>query len=541
MNDIAQGILKKADQAFGNTERTNQQSNWELLAEFILPNQSGIFNGLDTPGGKKTRRLYDSTAIQANSDLAAAIHSTLTNPATRWSKLRYKQEDLNNDREAIAWLEEVNKEIHSNINESTFDTMVSKNYQSFSSLGTMVLYQEEKTNEAGIFEGFGFEAIHLSQVAFSENKNGIVDCVYRKFSLTARQAMEKFGNDNPDCIKESVENSPEKEFEFYHVVMPRDKKQVKQGMTSAKNRAYASYYICKKEAKIVKEGGYYEFPFYVTRWQTMPGETYGRGPGHIALPDVRTLNTVKEHGLHAIAKAVNPPIMAEQRSILGNLDLRPGQLTIVRNLDGLKEFVTQSRYDVTQFAVEDLRNAIKSIFFIDKLFLPPRTETGEMTAFEIDQRLAQMQRVLGPTLSRLNSEFLSPLIIRSFKILLRAGMLPEVPEILKERGIDVEIGFVNQLSRAQQIEELSSVQAWVRDTAELAQLNPEVLDLINFDEVSKFSAKIRGISEKLVSNEDAVEERRQQRAQAAQAQQQLEAGIGVADIISKTGGLEGGQ
>ena len=182
---------------------------------------------------------------------------------------------------------------------------------------------------------------------------------------------------------------------------------------------------------------------------------------------------------------------------------------------------------------------IKNTFFIDKLFLPPRTETGEMTAFEIDQRLAQMQRVLGPTLSRLNSEFLSPLIIRCFKMLLRAGALPEIPEILKERGIDVEIAFVNQLSRAQQIEELTNMDQWFRRLGELAQIKPEVLDWGNADFYAKESAKIMGLPAEIVVNEDIVEDVREQRAEVAEEQQQLEAGIGVADIISKTGGIDG--
>jgi len=541
-DELVQTLIKRANKSFESEERYNQRATWELLSEFILPNQSGIYNGIDTRGGKKTERLYDSTAVQANHDLSAAIHATLTNPATKWSKLRFKNDFLNNNEEAVSWLEEVNKSIHTHLNESNFDTQVSKNYQALCGVGTMVLLHDEETGNGKLFDRFRFEALHLSQVAFSENKDGQVDCIYRKFKLTARQAVEKFGKEVSEAVMESALEDPEKEYDFIHAIMPRDKSKVKtnyNGSSSAKSRPYASYYIEVKNQKLVLESGYYEFPVYVTRWSTMPGEVYGRGPGHIALPDVRTLNKVKELGLQNIAKSVNPPMIAQQRAILGALDLRPGQLTIVREMDGIREMVSQARYDVTQFAVQELRDAIKSIFFLDKLFLPPRTETGEMTAFEIDQRLAQMQRVLGPTLSRLNSEFLSPLIIRSFKILFRAGMLPELPDILKEQGVSVEIGFVNQLSRAQQIEELSAVQAWIQDTAQLAQIKPEVLDLINGDQVIKFDAKIRGISETLITNDDEVQVTREQRAQMAQAQQQMEAGVGIADIISKTGGLNG--
>ena len=186
-------IIKKADRLFNNTERSNAAATWELISEFMLPNQSGIFQGEDTKGGKKTSRLYDSTAVQLVHDLAAAIHSTLTNPATKWSKLRFKDDALNNNAQATQWLEDVNIAIHDVLNESNFDTQVSKNYQAFCCLGTMVLFTEEDDrDESGNFNGLRFEAWHLSQVAFLENKRGEADTVYRKFKMTLKQMKERF-------------------------------------------------------------------------------------------------------------------------------------------------------------------------------------------------------------------------------------------------------------------------------------------------------------------------------------------------------------
>ena len=533
-------IARRAEKLFRSIERSNAEANWELLAEFILPSQSGVFlTEQSTPGAKRTERVYDSTAIQANTDLAAAIHSTLTNPATKWSKIRFKDDALNNDAEATAWLEAVNNEIHSIINESNFDTQVSKNYQLFSSIGTMVLMHEEK-RENNRFAGFKFTAWHLGEVAFSENKDGVVDVLYRKFKLTARQAVEKWGDKVSDTIKEAVEEDPEQEFKFIHCILPRDPKKVKvddSGLASPKKRPYASYYLDASDKEILDEVGYYEFPAYVTRWQTTPGEVYGRGPGHTALPDIRTLNRVKDLGLHAISKAVNPPMLTTMRNVLGNLDLRPGKLSVVRDPDGIRELVTQARFDATQFSIEDLRTSIRSIFFIDKFNLPPRTETGEMTAFEIAQRLQQMQKVLGPTLSRLNSEFLTPLIVRAFKILLRERALPPAPQIVQEQGINIEIVFVNQLTRAQQVDEINNVRSWLESTAAMAQINPQVLDLVNVDGIAKLEAKLRGVPEVAITNDKEVQQIRQQRQQQQQQQMALEAGNQVADIASKTGGL----
>ena len=157
-----------------------------------------------------------------------------------------------------------------------------------------------------------------------------------------------------------------------------------------------------------------------------------------------------------------------------------------------------------------------------------------MTAFEVSQRVEQMQRVLGPVLSRLNNELLSPLVIRSFKILLRSGRLPQVPSLLRERGINIDIVFVNQLARAQQIQDVSTIQQWVQGLLQIAQLNPAVVDMINTDGIAKHTARILGVPEIAVQNDKTVQAVREQRAQAAQQQQQMAMAVQGADVVSKT-------
>lgn len=534
----------RADALFSSSERQNNEALWEELAEFMLNNQSGQFkansatatdiSGLNStsPGSKRTRRLFDSTALQATQDLAAAFQGTLTNPATIWSKIRFKDEELNNDEDAVNWLENQNKLIHNSFNESNFNTEIGKAYQSFVTLANMLLLFEE--DEDG---GFRFTSLHLAKVAWAEDKHGLVDSIFRKFTLTAGQAVDRWGSDCHPEILEAAEKRPDAEFSFLHCITPRDKKEVKLnsvGRASGDKRPIASVYIDTSHNIIVEETGYYEMPGLVARWGTMPGETYGRGPGHLALPDTRTLNRLKQRGLEAIDLQVRPPLFANQRDVLGQLDLRPGAVSVVKDHNGIREFVSQARGDILQFSVEELRASIKSIFFLDKLLLPPRNETGEMTAYEISQRIEQMQRVLGPTLSRVNSELLNPLIIRAFKILIRNGQTGPIPDILKERGIDIEIVFVNQLARAQQIQDVTNIQQWVQSVGVLAQLDPSIVDNINMDGVARHTAKILGVPEVAVQNQDVVEAIRQQRQQQMQAQQALEAGVQMADIQSKT-------
>jgi hypothetical protein len=510
-----QQLLKQAEDLFVSEERANAEHLWSDISEFMLNNQSGLFfnkgatssaagtsSGASgtTKGARKTRRVYDSTALQATQDLASAFQSTLTNPATVWSKIRFQNDVLNDSKASSVWLEEVNDIIHKRLSESNFDTEIAKGYQSFVSMGNMALFHDVKAESPSEFT---FTAMHLAQISWAEDKDNLVDSVFRNFRLTAKQAVERWGNDVPE------------------------------GLAPAEKRPIASVYISKIGMHVVEEGGYYEMPVYVGRWGLLPNEVYGRGPGHLALPDVRTLNQVRQRGLEQLDLQVAPPILANQRDVFGQLDLRPRGISIVRDINGVREMVSGARQDILQFNVEDLKNSISRMFFLDKLLLPPRTETGEMTAFEVSERIDQMHRVLGPVLTRLNSELLQPLILRCFKILLREGALPPLPPQVQEMGLDVDIVFVNQLARAQQIQELQATQQWLQQVGQLAQIDPQVVDLVDVDAGARGAARTLGVPEAFIKEQREVDQLREQRAQQIQQAQMLEAANTMADTGAK--------
>ena len=252
-------IIEKAERLFNTVERHAADIEWNALSKNIIPNQSGVFvTTTTTPGIRRTRGMYDATAVQANQDLSAAIHSTVTNPAAQWFNVAFKDEELNNDSEALAWLESVKADMLSAINESNFDVQIAKNYQSFTALGTMVLMHEEKEKEEGQFAGFRFTAWHLSQLALEEDENGDVDTVYRKFKLTANQAFKRWEGKVSKDIIEALETNPHQEFEFLHCIAPRDKKQVKLGdggLAPPNKRPYMSVYVDVDNHKIMETGG----------------------------------------------------------------------------------------------------------------------------------------------------------------------------------------------------------------------------------------------------------------------------------------------
>ncbi len=545
--------IKMAKKAFANSERVNAEGLWRKLAELILPNQNGGFFGDSTKAKGPSPNVFKSEPVIFNRDLANAVHSTLTNPAMEWSKLAFKTDSLNSDPEGIAWRQNATKEIHHMLSDSNFDIVMGECYKVLFALGTCVIFHEE-VNKDGSFLGSNFQSWHLSEIAILENHMGDIDTIYRKFTMTSKQLVDKFGN---TAVGESVvsvyENSPDKEYTVYICIRPRADKDISLnaiGLAAPNKRPYACFYLLEQGSRVLMEDGFYEFPVYVDRCSTLPGEVYGYGPGHDCLADILCLNAIQRDDLIALAKASNCPFLVQQGNLIG-ADVRPGHMTEVLDITQIKEFVTQARFDVTDNRMEKLISNIKSAFYIDKLMLPPRTETGEMTAYEIAQRLEQMQTVLGPLLSRLNSDILTPLVVRCLKMLSRAGKIPPMPQSIltkldptglkKPKEIDFQVSFVNSLARSQQLAELRNVQTWLQETMVLAQMKPEVLDSLNADAVVAYSAKIRDIQGEFLLDPKSVQAIRDQRQKQIQAQQMLGAGQAVSEIAKNVGGAQNGQ
>ena len=139
-------------------------------------------------------------------------------------------------------------------------------------------------------------------------------------------------------------------------------------------------------------------------------------------------------------------------------------------------------------------------------------------------------RLLGPVLGRLQSELLKPLIDRVFNILLRNNLLPQAPEFLS--GRDIEIEYVSPLAKAQKSSELQSIMRAIEILGSLANVAP-VFDYVNFDNLVKHLADIVGMPQKLLKSQNEVNAQRQEQAAQAEQQQQMAQMQQVAQLIKK--------
>lgn len=487
------------------------------LSEYLLPTRSNI-TYRRTPGMKQTTRVFDSTGIRASKLLASALAGSLTSPVVRWFSLRMRDEALNETREIADWLEDCADVIYEELNQSNFKNCIHEAYLDLAVFGTTCLFEDEKLPLPGSkAQGLRFATIPLGEYVVAEDPEGRVDTVFRKLTMTYRNAAVQFGLDalSAESQRKAVDTRTlDDTLSIIHAVYPRGTRP-SIAVTSA-GFPIASVYFEYEHPKVLQESGYREMAYFVPRWLKTSGEVYGRGPGHEALPDVRTLNRADELMLRSWAKAVDPPLLALDDGVIGRISLVAAGITVVRDMNALKPIETGAKFDVNTNLSEQRRRSIEKTFYVDQLQIP---EKNYMTAFEVDKQLELMQRVLGPTVGRLDVELLSPIVYRSFALLQRANRLPPIPDALLETGTTAQIDILydGPLARAQRGSEVVSVQKLISTAAPLVEIDPTIQgDNLDTDKAYRFIAEKSGVPLALLRD---VRERQQLRTQRQQAQQ----------------------
>ena len=531
MNPRVRSILTQWDRL--KAARSNFDDFFQDISELVLPRKSNI-TMFRTKGSEQTERLFDSTAIHSNQLLASSLQFTMTSPVVKWFQLKARDPELRDLDEVNEWLEKIRDKMFFEFQISNFESETHELYLDLGAFGTAAMIVEAKPFGPGGFDGFIFKTLDISEYLIAEDAAGRVDSVYRVIRMDIRQVADKFGLDKLGRnLKKKLESSPFEQTFVLHAVFPR--KDLDPRNITNLSFPWASVFIALEDMNILGEGGFLEFPFMVPRWEKTSGERWGRSPGMIAMPDIRTLNKAIELELKAWAKNLDPPLEVLDDGVIGAVRTIPGAIIPVREMNSIKPLVSGARFDVSNIKEAQLKAAIEREFFVDLLQLPPAQGTP-MTATEVDQRIEQMHRVLGPVTGRLKSEFLTPIIDRAFNIMLRSGAVPQPPDSvllkLQEAPQRFDVEFLGPLAAAQKATAIVAQGRWLQSFIPLAQSDPSIMDNVDGDFIARNNGSLLGVPTGAIRKLEQVAQIRQARQQAVKEEQERQAD---ADEASQAG------
>lgn len=488
------------------SDRSTFESHWQDVSRYILPSRD--FWDTYTPGQKRNAKVFDTTGIWANEQLASGLHGMLTSPSLRWFTLKLENPAIQISETGKMWLDNVTNTLY-NVFSSPgggFNSQCHELYLELCGFGTGVLYSEFRRGKVI------FKAYPLSDCYIKENDEGVVDTLYRCTKMTIIAAKQFFGEKLPKELNEKYEKDPFEKVEILHVVEPRI------GTTGGEyyNKPFKSCYIYKDKKIKIDEGGYDAFPYQAPRFQKRSGETYGFGPGMAAYPDVRMLNRIAEVTIRGAEKLVDPPLLVPHDSVFGPLVINPGGLiNYLPGQDKIEPLVTNARPDIADSFIERIRAQVMQHFYVDWMNLP---RGPQMTATEVLQRRDESLRLLGPMLSRLQTEFTGKLIERVFGLLNSNGFIPQPPDDIQ--GMNLKIEYISPIAQAQRFADLESIMRSVQVGMQFAEFDSMAMSNFKTDDIIRYaSTEINNVPQRLLTSSEEMAAGRQAQAEAqAQAQ-----------------------
>jgi hypothetical protein len=527
---VAMHVL--ANQQDMENERRPHERAWQDIRDLVRTNTKDL-NRLAQSGQLLTDHIFDATAPQAMVELASGLQSYLTNPAERWFSLEIEGGgEVNQDLDVLAWLEVVADIIfHAYSDEdSTFNGAFHEGYLDVVGMGTEVIYQEWDNEERRIV----FKSFPIADIWFAESKPDNIDIVHRKTRLTVRQMRNEYGRLPADVSKKKDTDV----FDVIHAVYPRSERNPLS--YSQGNKAFASCHVCVQTKDTLRESGYDTMPYHIARWMKVPDETYGRGPAHDALPDIKMLNMMEKVLIKAGQKIVDPPLQLDDDGFLLPIVTSPGALIFKQpGTEPIQPLETKGQIPMGLELSDRKREQIRKAFYSE--WLKMEKQNKEMTAFEVKDRRDEKLRLLAPQLGRLQSELLGKCLRRSYHLLNQFNVFPPAPSVLQGRRLKVV--YVSPAAKAQQGSKATEMGQYVQDLIPLAQIQPDIMDVIDMDKFAAQLALARGTSRTILRNPREVAQIRAQRAK----QQQMQQMMGAAEPASKAiknladAGATGGQ
>ena len=252
-------------------------------------------------------------------------------------------------------------------------------------------------------------------------------------------------------------------------------------------------------------------PWLVLRFNTVDGESYGRGRCEEFLGDLKSLDALSQslvEGSAAAAKVVfvvSPSSTTKPATIAqaGNGAIVQGRPEDI----GVIQVGKTADFGTAMTLMQQLERRLAEAFLVLTVRQSERT-----TAEEVRLTQLELEQQLGGLFSLLTNEFLVPYLNRKLLVLQRTGELPKIPKDLVNPTI---VAGINALGRGQDRESLTAFIMTIAQT-----LGPEALmQYINADEAIKRLAAAQGID--VLNLVKSIEQIQQEQDAAMQQQEDM--------------------
>lgn len=495
--------------------------------------------------------IFDMTAQQAIHLHAAGMQGYVLNPNAPWFAYTTARARMRELPGALEYLEDVDEQLLDGVGRSNFYSESVPLIVDCAATGTATFFMER--SDRG--DGYAFRCLPPAEVWIAEDSMRRVDTVFRVYSMTKRQCIQKFGIENLSKSMRQA-SSDNQLFHILHATFPRsDAEDQERGLTQRAPRSllemdapYISVYMemgnpdvplsapysslvegSSDDTAILSTRGFWHFPYAVWRWGLYTSSPYAISPTQAILPTIYQQQFFGKLKAQSVQMHARPPWNIGP-GLEGLPNLKPGGLNQHTDVQSRIEAIVSGsgNYPITIDHEERTARSVRDHYGIE-YFLSVTGASGSnvsKTATEILEIQSEKSAVLSSMMGRLGDDVLEPVLRWIFYEEQAAGRMPDVPAALQEyRGTDngrLKIVYVSPLAMAQR--RIAGVIGPIRlfeAVTPIIDRDPTALDGLNTASLISDILSEGGMSPKHLYSAEQIAQRRQAAAERMQRQEQL--------------------
>jgi hypothetical protein len=410
-----------------------------------------------SPGQRKNRHIFDSTAIDGLEVFSNKVQGGFFPDWLNWMEFVAGEDIPKDEKDKInRELEEITNMFFGFFHQSNFSTEVTPSLKDWG-IGTGAIEVEEGqfNRDENIFK---FCNIPLAEIYPERPASGPVQTSYREHEVEVINIKATWPN--AELTREleiMVESKPLSKVKIVNAHIFDDK-----------SNKYFHVVIYKPQKHILFSQSFETKRRIVFRSNITPGEVFGRGPIIRMLPDIRTLNKVKQFILENAAIQMAGVYTGVDDGVFNPYTVRIAPGSIIPVTSNNNQNPTMRALDragdigLGALVLEDLQEGINRALLsqpLGQISDPVRSASEQIMRFQEDVKRSTT------SFGRLYTELVVPVVKACLEIGITLGKLPEI----KANGKEVKIRMVSPLAKQQDIEDFQNSQLWWQNVATLPQ------------------------------------------------------------------------